>query len=176
MESEARQTCGRSGCAEGARQIQRWASSVHEQAGGGHVQNSDRCIGGERCELRYVHSQEPNVLELDWHTKEMSKVSGRVELDFMSWLDVNEEDVKQPEYRPRSCKQGERWEIVREELQRWRPTVPGTFLTMGSFEYVIVLFSKAMTWRSGVSGSTKDHVFGRIKSSLSGRCHERDGS
>ena len=37
---------------------------------------------------RCVHSQEPNVLELDGHTEEVLKVSRQVEL-FMSWLYVS---------------------------------------------------------------------------------------
>ena len=99
---------------------------------------------------------------------ELLKVSRQFELDFMSrsgvyrkqprtwatyfgipaiptrWLDVNKEDAKQPKYRFRLCGK---------ELKRWGPTVPGTSAPIGSFEYVVFLFSGAMTWRSGASGS-----------------------
>ena len=33
------------------------------------------------------------MLVLDRHSEELLKVSGQVELDFMSWLDVSEEDA-----------------------------------------------------------------------------------
>ena len=69
----------------------------------------------------------------------MLKVSGQVELDFMSWLDVNDEHVKQPEHRSSSC---------RKEIKRWNSTV-----LERSHEYVMFFVSKAMTWKSGVSGS-----------------------
>ena len=98
---------------------------------------------------------------------ELLKVSRQVELDFTSrlgvyrrrprtwaidrgvpvlpkkWVDVNKGDVKQPDYRPGLCG---------EELERWDPTMPGTFASMGPFECVMFLFSKALTWKPGASG------------------------
>ena len=77
-----------------------------------------------RCELRCVHSQEPKVLELDGHTKETLKVSSIIEFEFISWLDVNEEDVKQSECRSRLCAK---------ELKQWDSAVPGMFASMVPF-------------------------------------------
>ena len=70
--------------------------------------------------FRYVQ----NVLVLDRHSEELLKVSGQVELDFMSWLDVSEEDANS-EYRSRLCGK---------ELKRWDPTAPGTVASMRSLE------------------------------------------
>ena len=98
---------------------------------GKDAQRSDGCIKGERCESRCVHFQETSVMTcLD---------TGTVELDFMSWLDVNQEDVQQPEYRSKLC---------RKEIKRLDSTV-----LERSREYVMFLFSKAMTWKSEVSRS-----------------------
>ena len=59
------------------------------------------------------------------------------------WVDVNKGDAKQPAYRSRLCGK---------ELKRWDPTMPGTFASMGLFECVMFLFSKALMWKPGASG------------------------
>ena len=137
-------------------QIKDGLFSSYECADGRDARRSDGCIRGERCELRCVHFQEPNVMT--------SLGTGKVELDFMSWLDVKIEYVKQPEYRSRLC---------RKEIERWDPTV-----LERSHEYVMFLCTKAMTWRSRIEWvvGTKDHVFRCVKSSVLGGCHERDGN
>ena len=57
--------------------------------------------------------------------------TGKIDLDFMSWLDVNKKDVKQPVYRSRLC---------RKEIKRWDSTV-----LERSHEYVMFLLAKPMT-------------------------------
>ena len=61
------------------------------------------------------------------------------------WVDVNKVDDKRPEYRSRLCGQ---------ELKRWDPTMPGTFASMGPFECVMFLLSKALMWKPGASCAT----------------------
>ena len=98
---------------------------------------------------------------------ELLKVSRQVEIDFMSrlgvcrkrprtwatdrgipviptkWATVNKGDARQPESRSRLCGK---------ELERWDPTMPGTFVSMGPLECVMFLVSKALIWNFGVSG------------------------
>ena len=91
---------------EGADLNQGWTSSLYECADGRDAQRSDGCIGGEQRGSQCV--LETNVMTcLD---------TGQVELDFMSWLDVNKKDVKQPEYRSRMCGK---------EIKRWDSTTLG---------------------------------------------------
>ena len=156
------QTSGRTWCAEGAGQTQRWVSSVREHAEGRYAQTSAGCIGGERHKSQCAHSQELDVLEFDEYTEELLEVSRQVELDFMSrlgvhrkrprtwatdsgtlsiptrWLDVSKEDAKQPKYR---------WRLCGKEIKRWELAVPGKFASKGPLEYVMFLCSKAMTWQ-----------------------------
>ena len=66
-------------------------------------------------------------------------IRGKVEVHFASWLDMKKENVEKLEYRPGLC---------RNEIKRWNPTV-----FERSREYVMFLFTKAMTVRSEVSGS-----------------------
>ena len=56
------------------------------------------------------------------------------------WVDVNKGDARQPEYRSRLCGK---------ELKRWDPTMPGTLASMGPFERVMFLLSKALMWKPG---------------------------
>ena len=156
------------------------------------------CYSQDSCRTRFVPSSvlefDKNTEELldvfDSISKtrldpELLKVSRQVELDFMSrlgayrnrprawatdigipviptkWVDVNKGKVMQPQYRSRLCGK---------ELKRWDPTVPRTFASIGPFEILMFLFSKSAdveTWSEWTVG-TKDHVLGRIKSSLSG--------
>ena len=106
------------------------------------------------------------MLVLDRHSEELLNVSGQVELVFMSWLDVSEEDASQSVDRDCAGKNSKRWD----------PTAPGTVASMRSLEYVMFSFHQSDdvdTWSGWVVG-TNDHVFGRIKRSLLGRCHESD--
>ena len=114
----------------GADPNQGWTYSPCECADGKDAQKFDGCVGGERCEPRFVHFQETNAMtHLD---------TGKVELGFMSWLDVNDEDVKQLEYRTRLC---------RKEIKLWDST------GLERFHEHVMFFFTAMTWRSGVSRS-----------------------
>ena len=61
------------------------------------------------------------------------------------WVDVNKGDDKRPEYRSR---------LRGKELKRWDPTMPGTFASMGPFECVMFLLSKALMWKPGANGAT----------------------
>ena len=114
---------------------------------------------------------------------ELLKVSRQVELDFMSqlgvyrkrprtwatdrcfpvistkWVDVNKGDAKQPEYRSRLCgKELKRWDNSRNFCINGTARVrDSSFLHIADVE----------TWSEWTVG-TKDHVLGRIKSSLSG--------
>ena len=63
----------------------------------------------------------------------------------MKWVDVNNGDDKRPEYRSR---------LWGKELKRWDPTMPGTFASMGPFECVMFLLSKALMWKPGANGAT----------------------
>ena len=100
---------------------------------------------------------------------ELLSASTKVEIDFMNrlevyrmrprnwakdkgihviptkWVDVNKGKDKRPEYRSRLCGK---------ELKRWDPTMPGTFASMGPFERVMFLQSKALMWKPGASGAT----------------------
>ena len=90
---------------------------------------------------------------------ELVSASRKVEIDFMSRLDVYQKrarnwatdegihvipttqvdvsrgDTKRPLYRSRLCGK---------ELKRWDPTMPGTFASMGLFECVMFSLSKAL--------------------------------
>ena len=83
--------------------------------------------------------------------------SRKVEIDFMNRLEVyrkrprnwakdkgihvrEQRRDKRPEYRSRLCG---------EELERWEPTMLGTFASMGPFECVMFLLSKALMWKPG---------------------------
>ena len=92
-------------------------------------------------------------------TESFLSASRKVEVDFMSrldmyrkrprnwatdkgipvipakWVDVNKGDAMRPEYRQILCGK---------ELKRWDPTMPGTFASMGPFEYVVFLLSKTL--------------------------------
>ena len=57
---------------------------MREYADDRDAQSPDGCTGGEQCGSRCVHFQEPNLLELDGHAKELLEVSRQVEFDFMS--------------------------------------------------------------------------------------------
>ena len=124
-----------------------------------------------------VTCEEPNVLEFDEYAEELqnvfdsisgvrldpelSRASRKVEIDFMSrlevycrrprtwakdkgihviptkWVDVNKCDDKRPEYGSGFCGK---------ELKRWDPPMPGTFASMGLFECVVFLLSRALMW------------------------------
>ena len=79
------------------------------------------------------------------------------------WVDVKKGDAKQPESI----------EIV---LERWGPTMPGTFASMGPFECVMFLFSKALMWKPGPSGPSARKIMFLDASTLSGGRDERDGN
>ena len=154
------------------------------------LEEVDRC--GEGSMEVGVTCEEPSVLELDECTEELLKVSRHVELDSMNrpdgyskrprpwatdrrffafpttFVDVIKGDAKQPEHRSRLCGK---------ELKRCVPTLPGTFASLGPLECVTFLLRKALIWTtwSEWAVGTKDHVVGRIESSLSGRRPERDG-
>ena len=100
---------------------------------------------------------------------ELLSASRKVEIDFMNrlevyrkrprnwakdkgihviptkWVEVNKGDDKRPEYRSRLCGK---------ELKRWDATMPGTFASMGPFEGVTSLLSKAVMWKPGANGAT----------------------
>ena len=123
-----------------------------------------------------VTCEETNVSELDEHTEELQNVfdsisldsellsaSRKFEIDFMNrlevyrkrprnwakdkgihviptkWIDVNKGDDKRPEYPSRLCGK---------ELKRRDPTMLGTFVSMGPFECVMFLLSKALMWKT----------------------------
>ena len=115
---------------------------------------------------------------------ELLQVSRQVEIDFMSrmnvhrrrprqwatekgipviptkWVDVNTGDARQAENRSRLCEK---------ELKRWDPTMPGTFASMGPFERVTCLLSKALMRKPGqVVRRTEDHVHACFQGTLSG--------
>ena len=88
-------------------------------------------------------------VEIDFHESVWRCIAseqgiGRRTTAFMSsqrkCVDVNKGDTKRPEYRSRLCGK---------ELKRWDPTVPGTFASMGPFECVMFLLSKALMWKPG---------------------------
>ena len=58
---------------------------------------------------------------------------------------VNKGDDKRPEYWSRLCGK---------ELKRWDLTMPGAFASMGPFECVMLLLTKALMWKIGRSGAT----------------------
>ena len=96
---------------------------------------------------------------------ELLSASRKVEIDFMSRLDVyrkrprnwatdkgihviptkrvdvNRGDATRPEQRSRLCGK---------ELKRWDPLMPGP---MGPFECVMLFLSKALMWKLGASGA-----------------------
>ena len=76
-------------------------------------------------------------------------VDGCIPVIPTKWVDVNKGVAKRPEYRSLLCGK---------ELKRWDPTVPGTFASMGPFECVMFLLSKALMWKLGASGASAGKI------------------
>ena len=120
-----------------------------------------------------ITCEEPNVLELDEHAEEPQTVfdnisevrldpeflnaSRNVEIHFMNRLEVYRK-------RPRSWATGKGLHVSEvgghrsrccvKKLKRWDPTMPGTYASMGPFECVMFMFSKALMWKTGASCAT----------------------
>ena len=140
-----------------------------------------------------VTREEPNVLELDEYAEELSGVhldreivsaSRKVEIDSTNrlevyrkrprswatnkglhvipkkWADSNNGDAKRTEYRSR---------LFGKELKRWDPMMPGTFASVGPFECVMFILSKALLWKPGAS---ENPVLGCFEGTLSSSSSE----
>ena len=161
MEREARQTSGRSWCAEGADQTQGSISSLLEKAGGRHAQSSDGGIGGDG----FVHSSKHFRVMLDVFDSTSGTRFERVETVAGC--------------AQRGCKAtGVPIDIVREIAAKMGSDSARIFCINGTVrvrDFHVLQSDDEEIW-SEWAVSTKDHVLGCIKSSLPGRCHERDGN